>query len=228
MQRAAQSTQPEDIFVELFRQVFGLEKTQMLVHEFPYRDFLGNYRFLDYALRTTENQVAFEIDGPDHYDTRLHNGAGAFLAKFEDDLLRQNSLISERWRVFRWTDRQLLNYPDFVKEQLALFLSAIPGLLEFDDFLPKQKAEILDLHEHQREARAWLDGIRAEGKTIALLQHATGTGKTVTAIADVKALDARTLYLAHRRDLVRQTRRKFQQFWPESNPGRRIVKLKLA
>ena len=219
MERAAQSTQPEDIFVDLFREVFGLDKTQILVHEYPYRDFLGNHRFVDYALKTTDSQVAFEIDGPDHYNAALHQGLGAFLAKFEDDLLRQNSLISDRWRVFRWTDRQLIQNPEFVKEQLALFLASIPGLLEFDDFLPKQQGDVLELRAHQKDAREWLDRIRAADKTIALLQHATGTGKTVVAIADAKACNGRTLYLAHRKDLVMQTRRRFRQFWPESKPG---------
>ena len=219
MQRAATSTQPEDIFVDLFREVFGLEKAQMLVHEFPYRDFLGNHRFVDYALKTTDSQVAFEIDGPDHYNAGLHQGLGAFLAKFEDDLLRQNSLISDRWRVFRWTDQQLTQSPESVKEQLALFLANIPGLLEFDDFLPKQQGDALELRAHQKDAREWLDRTRAEGKTIALLQHATGTGKTVVAIADAQACNGRTLYLAHRKDLVTQTRRRFRQFWPESKPG---------
>lgn len=219
MERAASSTQPEDIFVDLFREVFGLEKAQMLVHEFPYRDFLGKTRFVDYALKTTDSQVAFEIDGPDHYNAALHAGFGAFVSKFEDDLQRQNSLISDRWKVFRWTDRQLLQNPEFVKEQLSLFLASIPGLLEFDEFLPKQHGEVLELRAHQKDAREWLDRIRSEGKTIALLQHATGTGKTVVAIADARAVNGRTLYLAHRKDLVTQTRRRFRQFWPKSKPG---------
>ena len=123
MQRAATSTQPEDIFVDLFREVFGLEKAQMLVHEFPYRDFLGNHRFVDYALKTTDSQVAFEIDGPDHYNAGLHQGLGAFL--------------------------------------------------------PMQQGDVLELRAHQKDAREWLDRTRAEGKSIALLQHATRTRKNV-------------------------------------------------
>jgi hypothetical protein len=71
VERAAQSSMPEDIFVDLFREALGLEKAQMLVHEFPYWDFLGNLRFIDYALKTTDSQVAFEIDGPDHYNGAL-------------------------------------------------------------------------------------------------------------------------------------------------------------
>jgi superfamily II DNA or RNA helicase len=113
----------------------------------------------------------------------------------------------------------LSDNPEFVKEQLALFLAGVPGLLEFDDFLPKQQGDVLELRAHQKDAREWLDRLRAGGKTIALLQHATGTGKTVVAIADAKFCNGRTLYLAHRKDLVTQTRRRFRQFWPESSPG---------
>jgi len=92
-------------------------------------------------------------------------------------------------------------------------------LLEFDDFLPKQPAAAFELREHQQQAREWLEKIRSEGKTIALLEHATGTGKTIVAIADARAFDGRTLYLAHRKQLVTQTRRRFREFWPESHPA---------
>jgi superfamily II DNA or RNA helicase len=39
--------------------------------------------------------------------------------------------------------------------------------------------------------------MRSEGESIALLYHATGTGKTVTAVNDAKNLGKRTLFLAH-------------------------------
>ena len=57
----------------------------MLVHGFPYRDFLGQSRFIDYALKTTGHQVAFEIDGPDHDNAGLHAGLAAFVAGFEEE-----------------------------------------------------------------------------------------------------------------------------------------------
>lgn len=61
--------------------------------------------------------------------------------------------------------------------------------------------------------------MRSDGKTIALLNLAMGTGKTVIAIDDARKLNARTLYLAHRKGLVTQTRDRFRQFWPDSKPG---------
>jgi superfamily II DNA or RNA helicase len=208
------STQPEDEFTILFSQVFGVEKTPLLTPQFPVEDIDGGSRFVDFALRTAEERVAFEIDG-----VVWHAPEAIPVEKFEDDLLRQNSLIHQGWRVFRWTDRQISQEPEMVKEQLALFLERIPGLLSFDDFLPKQRGETLELRLHQEEALAALARLREEGKTIALLTHAQGAGKTITAISDSRRLGGRTLFLVHTRDLVSQAHEKFRELWAEVSTG---------
>lgn len=214
-QRAATSSQPEDMFVELFTQVFGLEKTQLLVPEHPVADIYGNQRFIDFALKSAGRLIAFEVDGPAHY------GPPDFsLDKFEDDLLRQNSLIHQGWQVFRWSDRELAERAEQIKEQLSLFLESVPGLLEMDDFLPRQSGASIDLRLHQQDALNWLESLRAELKTIALLEHATGSGKTIIAIADARRVGGPVLYVAHRNSLVEQTARKLKQLWPEASHGR--------
>jgi superfamily II DNA or RNA helicase len=210
-ERQALASLPEDVFVELFAQVFGLEKVQMLAHEYPIEDIDGTGRFIDYALRTGDEKIAFEIDGPTHYSGVIEN--------YEDDLLRQNSLVHQGWRVYRWTDRELLNEPERTKEQLALFLESIPGLLSFDDFLPKQTGEIFELRQHQADALDSLAQMRADRKTIALLTHAQGAGKTVVAISDAKRIGGRTLFVAHRRELVTQAYDQLRQLWPEATTG---------
>jgi superfamily II DNA or RNA helicase len=213
--RELTSTAPEDLFTDLFAQVLGPEKTRFLSPQYPVTDIYGTSRFVDLALRARGEKIAFEIDGlPWHVPDVIP------AEKYEDDLLRQNSLIHQGWRVFRWTDRQVAHEPERVKEQLALFLERLPGLLSFDDFLPRQAGEVLLLREHQEDALLALARMRAEGKTIALLEHATGAGKTVTAIADARRLGGRTLWLVHRRDLVTQTQREFQRLWPEAETGR--------
>src|SRR5262249_27425478 len=154
-------TAPEDLFTTLFTQVFGLDKTQLLVPQYPVADIYGGSRLVDFALRTVEGNIAFEIDGlPRHVPDPER------IRKDEDDLLRQNSLMHQGWRVFRWTDRQLGQEPEQVKEQLALFLERIPGLLAFDDFLPRQHGQVLELRPHQEEALQQLDQMRAAGQTI--------------------------------------------------------------
>jgi superfamily II DNA or RNA helicase len=214
-ERAARASQPEDDFVALFAQVFGFEKTQLLAPEYPVADIYGTTRYIDFALKAAGRMIAFEVDGPTHYAPPDFD-----LGKFEDDLLRQNSLIHEGWQVFRWSDRELAKNPDRVKDQLSLFLDRVPGLLELDDFLPKQTGASIDLRKHQRDALHWLEKIRAEGKTIALLEHATGSGKTVTAISDARRVGPRVLYVAHRKPLVEQTARELRRLWPEVTHGK--------
>jgi superfamily II DNA or RNA helicase len=212
--RQALASVPEDVFVELFAQVFGLEKVQLLAHEYQVEDIYGAGRLIDYAMRTADERVAFEIDG-----LTWHLPGAIPVEKYEDDLLRQNSLIHQGWRVFRWTDRELLNEPERVKEELALFLESIPGLLSFDDFLPKQTGGVFELRQHQKEALDSLEQMRAVGKTIALLTHAQGAGKTIVAISDAKRIGGRTLFLAHRRELVMQAYDKLQELWSEVTTG---------
>jgi superfamily II DNA or RNA helicase len=213
-ERQAVASAPEDAFVELFAQVFGIAKVQLLVHEYPVEDLYGSGRSIDYALRTADQKIAFEIDG-----LTWHLPDAISAEKFEDDLLRQNSLVHQGWRVFRWTDRELLQEPERVKEQLALFLESVPGILSFDEFLPKQTGEILELRQHQKEALQSLELTREQGKTIALLTHAQGAGKTIVAISDAKRLGGRTLFVAHRRELVLQAYDRLRELWPEATTG---------
>lgn len=213
--RGATSSVPEDQFAELFAQTFGLEKALLLVPQYPVKDIYEGSRFVDFALRTHDQRIAIEIDG-----IVWHVPDAISISKYEDDLLKQNSLVHSGWQVFRWIDRQIAQEPERVKDQLARFLEGLPGLISFDDFLPRQAGEIVELREHQDDALDALQRLRDSGKTIALVEHATGAGKTVTAIADARRMGGRTLWVVHRRDLVDQTHKEFERFWPEIEAGR--------
>ena len=145
--RGASSTAPEDLFVDLFAQAFGPEKALFLSPQHPVTDIYGTSRFVDLALRARGEKIAFEIDG-----LPWHVPEVVTAEKYEDDLLRQNSLVHFGWCVFRWTDRQIAHNPEQVKEQLALFLEHVPQLLAFEDFLPRQSGEVLALRDHQEDA----------------------------------------------------------------------------
>jgi superfamily II DNA or RNA helicase len=212
--RSETSSTPEDLFAELFAQVFGIENTRLLTPQYPIEDIYGGSRYVDFALKTIDERVAFEIDG-----VQWHAPEATGISGYEDLLLKQNSLIHQGWRLFRWSDRQIANEPEQVKEQLALFLERIPGLLAFDDFLPKQHGEVVELRPHQEEAIQSLELLRAEGNTIALVTHAQGAGKTVTAITDARRLGGRVLFVAHTRELVMQARAQFLKLWPDVSTG---------
>lgn len=212
--RQAVSSSAEDRFVELFAQVFGMEKVQLLAYDQPVEDIYGASRFIDYALNTVDAKIAFEIDG-----LTWHHPDAITIEKFEDDLLRQNSLIHHGWKVFRWTDRELFTEPERVKEQLTLFLESISDVVSFDEFLPKQRGQAFELRPHQQEALDSLAAMREDGKTIGLVTHAQGAGKTVVAVSDAKRIGGRTLFLAHRRELVVQAYDELASLWPEQTTG---------
>ncbi len=68
--------------------------------------------------------------------------------------------------------------------------------------------------------------MRDKGESIALLYHATGTRKTVTAVSDAKKLGKRTLFLGHTKELISQARDTFKDIWEESNPGMYVAEEK--
>ena len=78
----------EDLFMELFIDVFGPEKSKYIFTQYPSVDIYGNRRFIDFALESDSIKIAIEIDGETY-----HNPNKVSENKYYDDLLKQNSLI---------------------------------------------------------------------------------------------------------------------------------------
>ena len=85
---------------------------------------------------------------------------------------------------------------------------------------PPQQGKIFELREHQEEALENLAKMREEGKTIALVQGATGSGKSAIGVLDAKSVGKRTLFLAHTKELVEQGASNFEKLWSEVTVGR--------
>ena len=62
--------------------------------------------------------------------------------------------------------------------------------------------------------------MRSNNETIALLYHATGTGKTVTAVMDAKHCGGRVLFVAHTMELVNQALSTFKNLWDNVSVGK--------
>ncbi|MEG1254414.1 DEAD/DEAH box helicase [Clostridium sp.] len=203
----------EDKFIELFSEQFGPEKTSSLSIQYGLSDIYGRSRYIDFAIVTDKEKIAIEIDGEG-----VHEPGKVSHEKYYDDLLKQNSIIYKDWKLYRWTDGQLKRYPDLVKDQMATFLGeALEGSIE--DYLPQPKGAVLELREHQEDALTSLRDMREAGDTIALLYHATGTGKTVTAVEDAKSIGGRTLYIGHTKELIEQAKGTFEMLWEKASCG---------
>ncbi len=217
--KAVSGSAAEDLFVELFAETFGEEKASYLYSQYPFNDIYQNSRFADFLLETGARRIAFEID-----DDASHNPQLVSYDKYDDDLLKQNSMIKFGWAVYRWTVRRLQQRPENVKDELQLFVGDSPRFKEIDDYLPVQygktlSVEHIELRDYQLETLAALEEMRANKETIALVCLATGTGKTLIAVQDAKRLDGRVLFVAHTNTLVYQARNAFQEYWPEASTG---------
>ena len=224
--RSASGSSAEDLFIELFSDTFGAEKAGYLYSQYPFSDIYQNSRFADFLIENGGRRVAIEID-----DEASHNPKLISQNKFYDDLLKQNSMIYLGWDVYRWAVRQMQQQPETVKDELRVFLGQHPSFREIEDYLPTQRGKSLDgskleLKEHQKQALAALEEMRCNFETIALLYHATGTGKTVTAVMDAKRFGKRTLFLAHTVELVDQATKTFRELWPRATVGRYVESMK--
>ena len=113
----AGNSSAEEKFVQLFCDVFGAEKGQYVYLQYPFVDIYGKHRTIDFAIKTEADKIAFEIDGE-----TWHNPTKVSKDKYIDDLLKQNSMVHNGWKVFRWTDSQLDKTPERVKDELVTFL----------------------------------------------------------------------------------------------------------
>ncbi len=224
--RSVSGSAAEDLFIDLFADTFGAEKAGYLYSQYPFYDIYQNARFADFVLENGATRVAIEID-----DEASHNPCLVSQDKFYDDLLKQNSMIHLGWDVYRWAVRQMQKQPETVKDELRVFLGSDPRFKEIEDYLPTQqgralRADQLELREYQQEALDSLATMRQNRETIALLYHATGTGKTVTAVMDAKRCGGRVLFVAHTMELVNQAYNTFRDLWLEVSVGKFADNLK--
>lgn len=204
----------EDLFVQLFCETFGPDKAENLYIQYPFADIYGKQRFIDFALISGAEKIAIEIDGETY-----HNPSKVSENKYIDDMLKQNSLTYQGWMIYRWVYNQLKNQPDRIKDELYTFLGETPDLKAIENYLPAQKGQSFELREYQQEAIDSLRKMRENGETIALLYHATGVGKTVTACTDAKAVGGKTLFLVNALKLADQAKETFAKLWPEATLG---------
>ena len=98
--RAASGSSAENLFISLFEDVFGAEKTGYLYSQYPFFDIYQDSRFADFLLENGGRRVAIEID-----DDASHLPGHVSQVKHYDDLTKQNSMIHMGWAVYRWPVR---------------------------------------------------------------------------------------------------------------------------
>lgn len=82
------NSRAKKLFVQLFCEAFGPDKTENLQIQYPCVDIYGRHRYIDFAMESPESKIAIEIDGETY-----HNPNKVSENKYADDLLKQNSLV---------------------------------------------------------------------------------------------------------------------------------------
>lgn len=206
-------TLPEYNFESLFEQVYGSKYLHALEREYQYVDVLGKGRYVDYILKTETGEIAIELNGESFHHPLVINKA-----QYNSQLLKQNSLVKDSIKVYRWSNAGMADEKKFA-DQIRLYFGPEAA------FIKQPKANqfrdiTFSLFKHQQDALLDIENGRAEGKNTFLLVLPTGTGKTEVFIADHEAQKRlgnadKALVIVPFKDLREQTKERFLKRSPK-------------
>jgi len=169
-------TLPEAYFEQAFIETYGYEALNKVEREFPIIDINGQTRWIDYIIRHKNYLIAIEKNGE-----RYHHPIITKKKQYQSQLIKQNSLVSYGYKVYRWS-LEGMRFKDNFTEEIKTFLG------DANDFLISQKLSIsrkITLLQHQTESLVEIEKQRKKGKSNFLVVLPTGTGKTEIMIADI-------------------------------------------
>jgi superfamily II DNA or RNA helicase/SOS-response transcriptional repressor LexA len=209
-------TMPEAIFEDCFIEAFGESARHSIHREYEYYDCEGKKRFIDYAI-FGQLKIAIELNGE-----AFHHPFVIKEKKYRSQLLKQNSLVKDGFKVFRWSVKGMSDREKFIQE-MKLFFGDSRGFRPSSFIKVKRSGEVqtVKLYAHQLETLVYLEKMRKEGKSTFLIVLPTGTGKTEIFINDITGLrkdkpDLKALIMVPTRNLRRQTIDRFIEL-PEYN-----------
>ncbi len=171
-------TPPEFTFEQLFERVYGTAYLPALVREYEYFDLEGKQRYVDYMLHTASGQVAIELNGE-----RYHHPLCIGLARYQSQLLKQNSLVREGCPVYRWSNAGMADGDKFA-DQVRSYFGDRSQLLSVPQYHQPRALQSFQLQQHQDITIERLERQRRLGKNTFLIVLPTGTGKTEIFIED--------------------------------------------
>lgn len=92
-----------------------------LIPEYEIVDYKDGYRYIDFVYLTNGLRIAIELDGRGPH--RLHISS----ADFEDELMRQNYLMLDRWLLLRFPYLMLRDKPRQCQQLLQQLLGSAGG-----------------------------------------------------------------------------------------------------
>src|SRR6266851_2569310 len=180
-----------------------------IVPQHPFLDSTGRSRRIDFAYVSDGIRIAMEVNGETyHAEGIIPNDM------FDDNLFRQNEILSNGYKLIRFSYSQLQSpqWRPVVMNSLRSFLTLYaPKLLGENPVKPSPiQNKALEALGFYRDSRHWKKGI---------VVLPTGTGKTILSALDVRRIRGRALFLVHRLEILNQIVEAFRRVWPEMVHG---------
>lgn len=202
-------TLPEAVFEDCFIETFGTQARMGLHREFAYVDMDGTTRYIDYAIFARFAKFAIELNGES-----FHHPMVIGAKKYRSQLFKQNSLVADGFKVFRWSLNGMRDRERFILE-LSRFMGHARPFLEKAVFKLSRSVQSFALKVHQHQSLGQLNEARSNGRNTFLLVLPTGTGKTEIFIEDLVRLKEqepglKALVIVPTRKLRQQTLSRFK------------------
>jgi superfamily II DNA or RNA helicase len=200
----------EYFFEDRFADCYGEEALSHLSREYSMILMNGKTGYLDYVLIHQDGRIfGIEENGVSYHHPFLIKQN-----KYRNILMKQNSLISQGGKMYRWDTESILN-PGKVNDEIREFFGELANYKIQTSLASNRKFQ---LYHHQNESLKGLRFRRDEsGKNASLVVLPTGTGKTQIALEDIsyyqkRLLKMNVLVLVPSRALKKQWIRKFEEY----------------
>lgn len=188
--------------------LFGPGKIKHVIPQYPFIDSEGRTRRIDFGINYNGIKVALEVNGESYHAEGIIPGE-----QFDDNLNRQNEILSAGWYLLRFSYSQLKS-PAKRKKVLTDIRSLVgmrlPELID----IPIPKPRPL-----QEKAMTALKYYREKGWKKAIVILPTGTGKTFLAAWDALNVNGKILFIVHRLEILKQARDTFAKIYPNEKIG---------
>lgn len=197
---------------EVFYSYAGEDGLNYLDVQTPFEDFEYRKRKLDFTIRTNRYKYVIEIDGYSYHA----EGAYRVTKEYFDDLInKQNDLIINDWQLIRFSYNQITTNPQECISVLRRLFKKDPQL---NPYYLSKSGEIIPTFP-QKNALESIEFNRNLGINKGISVLPTGMGKTILVALDAKRKKGRTLFIAHKNDILKDAFDKFEKVWPEASKG---------
>lgn len=199
----------EALFVRDFLfPILGTKKMKYVVPQYPFLDSSGRSRRIDFGVLYNSKKLALEVNGESYHAEGIIPGE-----QFDDNLNRQNEILSAGWFLLRFSYNQLKDpkWRQKVSHDLfSLLRKHIPEILSEETIKPNYL---------QEQVLGALDYYRKVGHKKGVVILPTGTGKTYLSAFDTLNAQGRILFIVHKLDILSQSRESYEKIYTTAKLG---------